>query len=134
MHDVTFFNEHFLSRSSGRRQRRRPCHQTAGAWNFSRHFQCLLVGVVHGQSQFYFSFLLLLVILKNSIRKSDARTLEGFSRKTSKEFRNGRSTKKRNFPKNCQRVSYSLQGRDGDRRTVRERDWKRGSMEGSLSI
>ena len=38
--------------------------------------------------------------------------------------------KKEIFQKNCQRVSHSLQGRDGDRRIVRERDWKRGSMEG----
>ena len=52
---------------------------------FSRHFQCLpVVGVVHRQSQFYFSFLFFLVILKNSICTSDARTLGGFSRKTSR--------------------------------------------------
>ena len=44
---------------------------------------CLPVGVVHEQSQFYFLFLFL-VILKNSICTSDARTLGGFSRKTSR--------------------------------------------------
>ena len=31
--------------------------RAAGAWNFSRHFQCLPVRVVHGRSQFFFPLL-----------------------------------------------------------------------------
>ena len=46
-----------------------------------------------------------------------------------KEFRNGRSNKKEIFQKTASEFN-SLQGRDGDRRTVRETDCKRGFMAG----
>ena len=45
-------------------------------WSFSRHFQCLPVNEVHGQSQFF-------LFIQNGICMSDARTLGGFSRETS---------------------------------------------------
>ena len=51
-------------------------------WNFSLHFQCLPANAVHRQSQF-FSFHFSYLIIQNGICMSDARTLGGFSRKTS---------------------------------------------------
>ena len=51
----------------------------SGEWSFSRHFQCLLVNDVHGQSQFF-------LFIQNGICiccMSDARTLGGFSCETS---------------------------------------------------
>ena len=44
---------------------------SAGAWNLSRHFQCFPESVVYGQSQFFFSFLI--VTLKMAIASVEAK-------------------------------------------------------------
>ena len=75
----------------------------AGCWH--RHFQCLPVGVVHGQLHFY-------LIVQNNNCKSDATTLWGFSRSSTK--------------KNSKKWPASLRARDGDGRPVQTRlfGWK----------